>query len=202
MTDHPTVALHSYDSCECVKCTKCCRLYHQLTSFVCSVGTLANQTLNGLPAIATTSGQTGEPFNGALSFLPGQRLSACTCPNDPHHPGPKRADGTWVGRSAPEVRLYPLSHTFDLALISCAAQIDVIEAQVSSGANPIGHVSQSSQWAPFNPEYFWLNTSANLKIEDHDVSELNTYFGPCLAPPASSACVPSLTPLLHSLSLA
>lgn len=41
----------------------------------------------------------------------------------------------------------------------------------------IGHVSQSSQWAPFNPEYAWLNTSANLQIYDPLVSELNTYQG-------------------------
>lgn len=66
----------------------------------CDVGTLANQTLNGEPAIAATSG--GGP-DGELSYLPGQRLSRCTCPDDPTHPGPKHPDGTWVGRSAPEI---------------------------------------------------------------------------------------------------
>lgn len=89
----------------------------------CDVGTLANQTLNGEPALVAASG--GGP-NNELSFLPGQRLSRCTCPDDPTHPGPKHADGTWVGRSAPE--------------------IDVFEAQV----DPItreGHVSLSAQWA-------------------------------------------------------
>jgi hypothetical protein len=40
----------------------------------------------------------------------GQRFSACTCPDDPSHPGPKKADGTWKARSAPE--------------------LDIIEAQV------------------------------------------------------------------------
>jgi beta-glucanase (GH16 family) len=43
----------------------------------CDVGTLANQTLNGLPVAATTTGEG--KWNGTLSFLPGQRLSRCTC---------------------------------------------------------------------------------------------------------------------------
>jgi beta-glucan synthesis-associated protein KRE6 len=42
--------------------------------------------------------------------------AACTCPGE-SHPGPVRSDGTFVGRSAPE--------------------IDVIEAIVDSG---VGHV--------------------------------------------------------------
>ena len=62
-----------------------------------------------------------EWYGGELSYLPGQRLSACTCPGEPH-PGPQNRDGTFVGRSAPE--------------------IDVLEAQVSE-ADRIGHVSQS-----------------------------------------------------------
>lgn len=61
----------------------------------------------------------------------------------------------------------------------------------------IGHVSQSSQWGPFNPEYtckhvcsletstafyspmgvLGLNTSTNLKIYDDDKSILNSYMG-------------------------
>ena len=53
--------------------------------------------------------------------MTGQRLSACTCPGE-HHPGPVNADGTFVGRSAPE--------------------IDVLEAIVNNG---VGQVSQSAQ---------------------------------------------------------
>jgi hypothetical protein len=41
--------------------------------------------------------------NMELSYLPGQRLSACTCVNDTSHPGPKRTDGTFMGRGAPEI---------------------------------------------------------------------------------------------------
>ena len=43
----------------------------------CDVGTLPNQTLNGLPEAATVNGDP--KYNGVLSFLQGQRLSRCTC---------------------------------------------------------------------------------------------------------------------------
>ena len=67
------------------------------------MGTVANQTLNGLPLAAT---ENGDPSNGdALSYLPGQRLSRCTCPGE-SHPGPMHADGTYVGRAAPEIDIF------------------------------------------------------------------------------------------------
>ncbi|KAJ7705330.1 beta-glucan synthesis-associated protein [Mycena rosella] len=120
----------------------------------CDVGTAPNQTRNDLPKIATTSGDTNSPYNGALSYLPGQRLSRCTCPGE-SHPGPiHESDGSYVGRAAPE--------------------IDVFEAQISDGT---GSVSQSGQWAPFNAAYVWLNTSDNLIIPDPTISVLNTYIG-------------------------
>lgn len=74
------------------------------------MGTVANQTLKGLPVAATENGDPS--YNGVLSYLPGQRLSRCTCPGE-SHPGPMHDDGTYVGRSAPE--------------------IDMFEAQVSDG---------------------------------------------------------------------
>jgi beta-glucanase (GH16 family) len=89
----------------------------------CDVGTAPNQTLNGEPITAVIDGD--HAYGGALSYLPGQRLSRCTCDGE-EHPGPKHDDGTYVGRSAPE--------------------IDVFEAQVG-GHPPIGQVSQSAQWA-------------------------------------------------------
>ncbi|RDX50993.1 beta-glucan synthesis-associated protein [Lentinus brumalis] len=121
----------------------------------CDVGTVSNQTLNGLPVAAT---QDNDPGNGgALSFLEGQRLSRCTCPGE-SHPGPVHQDGTYVGRAAPE--------------------IDMFEAQVSDGPNgKEGAVSQSGQWAPFNYQYTWLNTTDNLFIADDAVSTLNSYKG-------------------------
>ncbi|ELU38867.1 glycoside hydrolase family 16 protein [Rhizoctonia solani AG-1 IA] len=111
----------------------------------CDVGTLPNQTRpDGTPINATIN---GDKYNGdVLSYLPGQRLSACTCEGE-SHPGPKRKSsetdgkgqsGGYVGRAAPE--------------------IDVLEATVDAGTL-IGHVSQSGQWAPFNYAYEWWNST-------------------------------------------
>ena len=87
------------------------------------MGTVKNQTVNGQPQAATVNGDQGK--GGVLSYLPGQRLSACTCPGE-IHPGPKRSDGSFVGRAAPE--------------------IDVFEAQINQDTL-IAQVSQSAQWA-------------------------------------------------------
>lgn len=119
----------------------------------CDVGTLPNQTYPGtsLPQAAV---EKGDPSNfNMLSYLGGQRLSACTCPGE-SHPGPARADGSYVGRAAPE--------------------IDIFEATIDGG---VGKVSQSGQWAPFNAQYDWLNTTANLIISNPAVTELNGYKG-------------------------
>ncbi len=59
--------------------------------------------MNGLPVAATVSGDPD--YGGALSYLPGQRLSRCTCPGE-NHPGPKHSDGSFVGRSAPEIDVF------------------------------------------------------------------------------------------------
>ncbi|KAF9822096.1 hypothetical protein IEO21_00090 [Rhodonia placenta] len=119
----------------------------------CDVGTAPNQTKNGLPVAAT---ENGDPQNGnVLSYLPGQRLSRCSCPGS-SHPGPMHSDGTYVGRSAPE--------------------IDIFEAQIS-GTPPTGQVSQSGQWAPFNAEYEWLNNSNTLFIKNDSITTLNSYRG-------------------------
>lgn len=96
----------------------------------CDVGTAPNQTINGLPIAATINGD--HLYNDALSYLPGQRLSRCTCDGE-DHPGPKHSDGSFVGRSAPE--------------------IDMFEAQM--GGKPLsGEVSQSAQWAVSTGVYF------------------------------------------------
>ncbi|TFK38137.1 beta-glucan synthesis-associated protein KRE6 [Crucibulum laeve] len=119
----------------------------------CDVGTLPNQTYPGtLTPLAAV--QNGDPANhDMLSYLPGQRLSACTCPGE-SHPGPMRSDGNYVGRAAPE--------------------IDILEATVEDG---VGKVSLSAQWAPFNAEYKWKNTSDNAVFFDTSVTVLNTYAG-------------------------
>lgn len=66
----------------------------------CDVGTLQNQTLHGLPTNATIHGDPDH--DNVLSYLSGQRLSACTCPGE-HHPGPIKSDGSYTGRGAPEI---------------------------------------------------------------------------------------------------
>ncbi|KAF9260352.1 beta-glucan synthesis-associated [Marasmius fiardii PR-910] len=136
----------------------------------CDVGTLPNQTLNGLPHLATVDGDA--KFGGALSFLPGQRLSRCTCDGE-DHPGPIHPDGSYVGRSAPE--------------------IDMIEAQVGHNfrvpGNPalVGEVSQSGQWAPFNYKYEWFDTPENFIVNDPNITVLNSYKGGVLQ--QATSCV-------------
>ncbi|KAL4242135.1 SKN1/KRE6 family protein [Abortiporus biennis] len=119
----------------------------------CDVGTLANQTKDGLPVAATINGDPSN--NDALSYLPGQRLSRCTCPGE-SHPGPMHSDGTYVGRAAPE--------------------IDIFEAQIT-GEPLSGQVSQSAQWAPFNEHYEWFNTTDALIIPNTTSTFLNPYMG-------------------------
>ncbi|KAG2156292.1 glycoside hydrolase family 16 protein [Suillus clintonianus] len=119
----------------------------------CDIGTVPNQTVNGLPIAATEGGDSGQ--NGILSFLPGQRLSRCTCKGE-SHPGPMHSDGTFVGRAAPE--------------------IDMFEAQIT-GEPLTGQVSQSAQWGPFNAGYIWKNTSDNEIIPNPSITVLNTYIG-------------------------
>ncbi|KAF8161089.1 glycoside hydrolase family 16 protein [Crassisporium funariophilum] len=119
----------------------------------CDVGTVANQTVNGQPVAATVNGDKGK--GGVLSYLPGQRLSRCTCSGE-NHPGPQHKDGTFVGRAAPE--------------------IDVFEAQINH-VTLISQVSQSAQWAPFNAGYDWLNTTDNMIIVDPSITHQNTFIG-------------------------
>ena len=82
--------------------------------------------------------------------MPGQRLSACTCPES-DHPGPS----TSVGRNAPE--------------------IDIIEAQIDTNTWQ-GQASQSFQTAPFNYQYVYDNSSASTSILD-SATQFNTYTG-------------------------
>lgn len=124
----------------------------------CDVGTLQNQTtVDGLPAAAAYGGSVGfnkKHHSNALSFLAGQRLSSCTCPDD-DHPGPKMSNGSYVGRAAPE--------------------IDIFEAQVSSAGKMT--VSQSGQWAPFNQYYEVTNTTGPAYEFQQSSGVFNVYTG-------------------------
>lgn len=119
------------------------------------MGTLSNQTYpSGGPVAAETTGAFPSQYGGTLSYLPGQRLSRCTCADDTDHPGPKNADGSWKGRSAPE--------------------IDIIEAEAGNGPGELGHVSMSMQLAPFD-DGFDINTR-HVTFYDNS-AELNSYKG-------------------------
>ncbi|GAC72977.1 hypothetical protein PANT_8c00007 [Moesziomyces antarcticus T-34] len=124
----------------------------------CDVGTLMNQTdANGQPAAAAIGGDVmwnRKAESKALSFLPGQRLSACTCAGE-DHPGPILKDGSLRGRSAPE--------------------IDVFEAQVDGTLGLT--VSQSMQTAPFNMFYNVTNSTGPAYEFFQPTSHLNLYNG-------------------------
>ncbi|WVQ78277.1 hypothetical protein IAT38_000362 [Cryptococcus sp. DSM 104549] len=115
----------------------------------CDIGTLANQTyLNGTGPHATlTTGADGGP----LSYLLGQRCSACTCPGE-DHPGPDVS----VGRAAPE--------------------IDIVEAQIII-SEARGEVSQSFQVAPYDDHYQFANSSDMYEQYDQELTYFNTYLG-------------------------
>lgn len=103
----------------------------------CDVGTFPNQTLadGSGPAAALHSDQSRSKYNNELSWLPGQRVSACTCPGE-EHPGPSNS----VGRGVPE--------------------IDILEAEKNKTDGGVGQVvSQSAQFAPFTHDYLYTNDS-------------------------------------------
>ena len=129
--------------------------------------------MNGLPLLATTGND--EQFGGALSYLPGQRLSRCTCPGE-SHPGPVHSDGTYVGRSAPE--------------------IDMIEAQVGHNfvgpgtAALVGEVSQSGQWAVSRVSISIHPTLLMARLSYCSLSIINT--NGSTAPGTSPSTIPRL----------
>ncbi|KAJ9100468.1 hypothetical protein QFC21_003507 [Naganishia friedmannii] len=128
----------------------------------CDIGTLPNQTYhNGTGPDATLHSNNGE----SVSFLPGQRLSRCTCGNNPDHPGPKLSDGSYRGRSSPE--------------------IDLIEAQINTDHSK-GEMSQSLQLAPFDAGYWPFNTSSDYTQYDSSITRWNSYRGGNLQQAVSS----------------
>jgi len=113
----------------------------------CDVGTFPNQTSNGLPVAAATGGK--KKYNGNLSWLAGQKMSACTCDGE-DHPGPRNN----LGRGAPE--------------------IDIFEAEKNK-YGPGGATSQSAQFAPFSDQYQFPNTSEYVTIYDSSRTILSDF---------------------------
>ncbi|KAI0365988.1 beta-glucan synthesis-associated [Pilatotrama ljubarskyi] len=122
----------------------------------CDVGTFPNQTYadGSGPAAALHSDQSRSKYNYELSWLPGQRVSACTCPNE-EHPGPSNS----VGRGVPE--------------------IDILEAEKNKTEGGVGQVvSQSAQFAPFTHDYLYVNDTQDAWwIYDESRTRPNTYKG-------------------------
>ncbi|KAL1762328.1 beta-glucan synthesis-associated protein-domain-containing protein [Schizophyllum commune] len=111
----------------------------------CDTGTFPNQTSkDGVPDLRHAS-----TWGGKLSYLPGQRTSACTCKGE-DHPGPDVS----MGRAVPEM--------------------DLIEAQIDV-SNFRGQASQSFQLAPFDYQYYIDNTT--ITLYDEDVTVVNSYHG-------------------------
>lgn len=88
-----------------------------------------------------------------ISYLPGQRLASCICPQDEqYHPNPG------VGRGAPE--------------------IDIIEGTVSTPGAPgitMGAASQSLQVAPM--DIWWMVDYDFIEIYNHTVTQMNGWTG-------------------------
>jgi len=123
----------------------------------CDVGTFPNQTYqNGSgPAAALHTDAGRAKYNFELSWLPGQRVSACTCSGE-DHPGPSNSKG----RGAPE--------------------IDVLEAQKNK-LGPGAKVSQSAQFAPFSHDYVYANTTQDeWWVYNETITQSNTYVGSAL----------------------
>lgn len=91
----------------------------------CDAATLANQTdpVTMQPDIRTLGNcmYNRKHSSKNLSFLPGQRLSACTCPGE-DHPDPVLPDGSFRGRMAPEIDLFEAQSTGDRMTVSQSAQ--------------------------------------------------------------------------------
>ncbi|KAK7031137.1 hypothetical protein VNI00_013745 [Paramarasmius palmivorus] len=124
----------------------------------CDVGTFPNQTnRDGLtPEAAVFSERSWAEYDNKLSVLPGQRLSACTCPNQ-DHPGPILSDGSYRGRGAPE--------------------IDIIEIQRDND-RLIGNVaSQSCQIAPFTHDYNYDDDPSVYQIHNASTTYANGWPG-------------------------
>ncbi|KAF9261107.1 glycoside hydrolase family 16 protein [Marasmius fiardii PR-910] len=145
----------------------------------CDVGTLANQTLNGQPQLATVDGDA--KYGGSLSYLPGQKLSRCTCPGE-SHPGPMHQDGTYVGRAAPEIDMFE-------------AQVGYNFAKTDGVLH--GEVSQSGQWAPFNYAYSWFDTPQNQVIINDTITVPNGYKGGIFQ--QATSCVTKTNPKCYSM---
>ncbi|KZW00870.1 glycoside hydrolase family 16 protein, partial [Exidia glandulosa HHB12029] len=119
----------------------------------CDNGILRNQSADGInppQAFGLDPSVGRQQYNYDLSWLAGQKVSACTCEGE-DHPGPtvKR------GRGSPE--------------------IDILEAEKDKHGRDGGSVSQSAQFAPFNINYEYQ--AAAVTVFSTDLTQMNNYKG-------------------------
>ncbi|EJD45587.1 glycoside hydrolase family 16 protein [Auricularia subglabra TFB-10046 SS5] len=117
----------------------------------CNVGIVRNQSFDGVnpPAAFNLDPSVGRSnYNYDLSWLAGQKISACTCEGE-DHPGPHAKRG----RGAPE--------------------IDILEAEKDKHGRDGGSVSQSAQFAPFSANYLFDETQ--VQVLTPDITQLNNY---------------------------
>lgn len=69
--------------------------------------------------------------------------AACTCPGE-SHPGPMRSDGSYVGRSAPEIDIFEAT-----VIHNVKGQVWEKKLLMFVFAD-VRQVSVSGQWAPYN----------------------------------------------------
>ena len=85
----------------------------------------------------------------SLVILTAHDAAACTCPGE-SHPGPVRADGSYVGRSAPEIDVFEALIDPDGGKVCTSlVNLDCVER--------VRQVSLSAQWAPYNVCPFYLS---------------------------------------------
>lgn len=116
----------------------------------CDAGTLPNQTYadGSGPDAALHDGDSD--YGGTLSYLPGQRLSACTCDGkDDEHPGPRNSKG----RAAPEIDI--LEAQVDYHGYGTASQ----SLQIVSRCEACQDVKLIFRQAPFDPHWLWNNVT-------------------------------------------
>ncbi|EFP91055.2 uncharacterized protein PGTG_17327 [Puccinia graminis f. sp. tritici CRL 75-36-700-3] len=121
----------------------------------CDLGAMPNQThpKTGEPGTTVLTSEVGD-----LSWQPGQKLSRCTCAGE-DHPGPRMSDGTYKGRSSPE--------------------IDMIEAY-SYEKTGTAYGSQSLQIAPYDDKRTWnskLGSTYQIYPESGFRTNVNPYHG-------------------------
>lgn len=115
----------------------------------CDSGILKNQTAPGRQGHdAVSTYEQKYDSRVGLNWLSGMRYPSCTCGGE-DHPGPSND----VARAAPE--------------------LDILEAQIYQKRQ--GEASQSLQIAPFDMDYDWDQSLA--QIFDDDVTKFNAYTG-------------------------